>query len=190
MRQAFTFAAVLAVLAAAGQNARAQDSIKIGYVDMQRAINETSEGQSAKKKLKSMFDTKQTELDEKQKELKKMKDDLDKQRTILKADTVAAREKDLQDKFVQLQGTYMRLQKELSEREAEMMKGIVGKMQGVISQIAQQEGFTVVFEKSESSILWAKPSLDLTNEVIRRYNAGVGTGGGGSTKPPPTGKSK
>ena len=174
MRQAFTLAAVLTVLAGAGRIARAQDTLKIGYVDMQRAINETSEGQSAKKKLQSMFSTKQKELDEKQTELKKLKEDLDKQRTILKPETVATREKDLQDKFVQLQGTYMRLQKELSEKEGEMMKGIVVKMQGVISGIAQQEGFTVVFEKSESSILWAKPSLDLTNEVIRRYNAGEG----------------
>src|SRR5262249_50114917 len=113
--------------------------------------------------------------------LKKMKEDLDKQRTILKGDVIAQREKDLQEKFVQLQGTYVRLQKDLSEKEAEMMKGIMGKMQGVIAQIAAQESFTIVFEKTESSILWAKPSLDLTNEVIRRYNAGAAKG---ATPPP------
>jgi outer membrane protein len=151
------------------------DDLKLGYVDIQRAINETAEGQAAKKKLKGMFDARQKELDEKQQDLKKMKEELDKQRTLLKQDVIAAREKDLQDKFVQLQGTYVRLQKELSEREGEMMKGIVGKMQGVIGQIAQQENFTVVLEKTESSILWAKPSLDLTNEVIRRYNSSAGS---------------
>ncbi len=189
MRQVLTITAVLALLGSAGR-ARAQDPVKIGYVDIQRAINETSEGQSAKKRLKSLFDNRQKELDEKQTELKKMKEDLDKQRTILKQDVIAQREKDLQEKFVQLQATYVRLQKELSEKEAEMMKGIVAKMQGVISQIALQEAFTIVLEKSESSILWAKPSLDLTNEVIRRYNAGAGSSPakGGSSPPPPKGK--
>ncbi|MEZ4468705.1 MAG: hypothetical protein R3F60_20250 [bacterium] len=32
----------------------------------------------------------------------------------------------------------------------------------------------MVFEKTESSILWAPQSLDMTNELIRRYNAGEG----------------
>jgi outer membrane protein len=172
MRNILVLVAAFGAVGIATQ-ARAQD-LKIGYVDMQRAINETSEGQSAKKRLKSMFDVKQKELDEKQTELKKLKEDLDKQRTILKQDVLSQREKDLQEKFVQLQATYVRLQKELSEREGVMMKEIVGKMSGVIAQIAQQENFTLVLEKTESSILWAKPSLDITNEVIRRYNSGAG----------------
>ena len=171
------------LLVAAGAGSAAADDLKIGYVDIQRAINETSEGAAAKKKLKAMFENKQKELDEKQTDLKKLKEDLDKQRTILKQDVLAQREKDLQEKFVQLQATYVRLQKELSEKEGEMMKGIVAKMQGVIAQIAQQESFTIVLEKTESSILWARPSLDLTNEVIRRYNAGAG----GSATPPKPG---
>ena len=184
MRHLLMPCAALFALGLFSAPARAQD-LKIGYVDMQRAINETSEGQGAKKKLKSMFDTKQKELDEQQTELKKLKEDLDKQRTLLKQDVVQQREKDLQEKFVKLQATYVRLQKELSEREAAMMKDIIAKMQGVISQIAQQENFTLVLEKTESSILWAKPSLDLTNEVIRRYNSGAGKQPpGGGTKQP------
>jgi outer membrane protein len=174
----------LALLTGSASFARADD-LKLGYCDIQRAINETSEGQAARKKLKGFFDGKQKELDEKQNELKKLKEDLDKQRTILKPDVVKQREQDLQEKFVQLQSTYVRLQKELTEREGEMMKGIIAKMQGVIGQIAQQEGFTIVFEKSESSILWAKPSLDLTNEVIRRYNAGAGAAKPAGVTPTP-----
>src|SRR5207237_683688 len=92
MRKALPLAAALMLLAGIGSRARAQEAVKIGYVDVQRAINETIEGQSAKKKLKGIFDQKQKELDEKQNELKKMKEDLDKQRTILKADTISARE--------------------------------------------------------------------------------------------------
>src|SRR5688500_4078084 len=113
-----------------GQTSWAED-LKIGYVDVQRAIKETAEGQNAQKKLKSIFESKQKELDEKQNELKKKKEDFDKQRTILKADVLAQREKELQEQFMQLQATYMRLQKELSEKEAELMKSILGKMQGV-----------------------------------------------------------
>lgn len=175
-----TVVGVCALAGLLGGIARAEE-LKVGYVDVQRALTETSEGQSAKKKLKSMFESKQKELDERQEELKKLKTDLDKQRTLLKPDVVSQRERDLQQKFMQLQEVYVRLQKELSEKEASMMKPILEKMNGVIGKLAQAESFSLILEKGQSSILWARPHLDLTNEVIRRYNSGGG--GGGSEKP-------
>src|SRR5438309_353132 len=140
------FCMVMAGVLAAGGflGTGAADELKVGYVDVQRAIMETNEGLTAKKKLKSMFENKQKELDAKQEELKKLKADLEKQRTLLKQDVVSQREKDLQQKFVQLQDTYVRLQKELSEREATMMKPILDKMNGVIGQIAQRDNFSLI----------------------------------------------
>src|SRR5262249_39090544 len=110
----------------------------------------------------------------------KAMDELERQRTLLKADVVHQREADLQGKIKQLQETYLRLQKELSEKEATMMKPILERVNGVIGQIAQQESFTIVFEKTQSSILWANPHLDPPKEVIGRYNSG----GGGAAKAP------
>ena len=168
---AVAMAGVFASALLGGKTATAEE-LKVGYVDVQRALMETSEGQSAKKKLKTMFEAKQKELDERQEELKKLKTDLDKQRSLLKPDVVSQRERDLQQKFLQLQETYVRLQKELSEKEATMMKPILEKMNGVIGKLAQTDNFSIILEKSQSSILWARPHLDLTNEVIRQYNAG------------------
>jgi hypothetical protein len=36
------------------------------------------------------------------------------------------------------------------------------------------EKWTLILERSESSVLFAEASLDLTNELIRRFNAGEG----------------
>lgn len=149
---------------------------KIAYVDLQRALEETEEGKRAKAKLKKDFDTKQSELDARQNELKKMKEDIDKQRNILKPDAIALKEQDLQQKLVKLQETYMRLQKDLQEKEAQATQGIFKRMQGVIAQIAQAEGVTYVLEKN-SGILYAPPALDLTNELIRKFNASGSSGG-------------
>ena len=32
--------------------------------------------------------------------------------------------------------------------------------------------YTMIFEKTDSRIIWAQSSTDLTNEVIRRFNSG------------------
>jgi len=34
--------------------------------------------------------------------------------------------------------------------------------------------YSMIFEKTDSRLIWAQASMDLTNEVIRRYNAGKG----------------
>ena len=84
---------------------------------------------------------------------------------------------ELQQKLVGLQETYMRLQKDLQEKEATETQKIFKRMQAVIAEIAKAEGVTYVFEKN-SGILYAPPALDLTNELIRKFNA----------IPPPGGK--
>lgn len=156
------------------------EEYKIGVVDLQKAIGETNEGQSAKKKLKAIFTQKQKELDDKQSDLKKLKDDFEKQKSILKPEAAQARARELEQKFVDLQQTYLRLQKDLSEKEQQMTQPIFGRMRNVIAQIAERDGFTMILERSDG-VLFARPSLDLTNEVIRRYNAGEG---GGAAAPP------
>ena len=66
------------------------EDMKLGYVDMQRALNETEDGRKAKEKLKKDFDQKQKELDEQQNQLKKeIEDELRRkpgQRIFVKAD--------------------------------------------------------------------------------------------------------
>ena len=148
--------------------------VKIGYVDMERALNETEDGKQAKGKLQGMFKEKQSELDRRQEEFKKAKDEYDKQKVMLKPDVQQKREKDLQDRFVELQAVFMKLQKELAQAEAEATKDIFARLQRIIAKVGERDGFTIVLEKSESHILWARPSLDLTNEIIRGYNSGAG----------------
>jgi outer membrane protein len=171
MNRMLTAALALTAISALPQVARAEQ--KIAYVDLQRALEETDEGKKAKAKLKADFEKKQKELDARQEELKKMKADLDKQQAILKPEALQAKQQELQQKLVGLQETYMRLQKDLQEKEAQETGKIFKKMQGVIATIAEKENVTFVLEKN-SGILYAPPSLDLTNELIRKFNAGAG----------------
>lgn len=177
---ALAFAAVSSPMLKLERAAHAEQ--KIAYVDLQRALEETEEGKKAKAKLKADFEKKQKELDARQDELKKMKADLDKSAPMMKQEQLQAKTQELQQKLVALQETYMRLQKDLQEKEGAETGRIFKRMQVVIAQIAQAEGVTYVLERN-SGLLYAPPSLDLTNELIRKYNAsGSSEGGGGKAK--------
>ncbi len=173
---ALALAAALAPLPAAAE-------LKIGYVDLQRALNEVEEGRSAKAVLKKDFDEKQKALDRDQDALKKMKADLDKQAAVMSDDAKRDRQAELDRKFVEVQGKFVSFQRDLSEREREMTRGIFDKMGGIIREIAEAEGFTMVFEKNDAGLLYAPGSLDLTNELVRKYNGRYKPGAAEAKKP-------
>jgi outer membrane protein len=153
------------------------EDLKLGYVDLQRALNETEDGRKAKASLKKVFDAKQKELDEQQEDFKKAKEDLDKKRTLMNADTVRNKEQELAAKFEKVQQSYLRHQKDLQEKEGEVTQKIFERMQRIILKIAQAENFSMVLDKTQAGIIFAKQHLDLTNDVIRRYNSGEGNEG-------------
>jgi outer membrane protein len=151
--------------------------VKLGFVDLQRALNEVEEGKSAKAKLKRDYDIKQQKLDEEQEKIKKMKSEYDKMWPLMADADRRTREAELQAKFIELQKLFAELQKDLSTREGEATKKIFEKMGGIIAEIAEAEDFTFVMEKTDSGLLWAPPSLDLTNDLVRRYNDRYGADG-------------
>jgi outer membrane protein len=156
--------------------------LKIGYVDLQKALNDVDEGKTAKAQLKKDFDLKQKKLDEAQEEFKRLKADFDKQAVVMSEDVRRDKQGVLDRKFGEVQGLFVQLQKELSEREREMTRGIFDKMGGIIREIAEAEGFTMVFEKTDAGLLFAPPSFDITDQLVRRYNTRYRPGAGDAKK--------
>ena len=161
---------LLATLALLAPPAPRTGDLKIGYVDLRRAVSEVEDGKAAKAQLKKDFDVKQKALDEMQSELKKMKDDLDKQAVVMSEEAKREKQGDLDRKFMEMQNRAMQMQSELSGREQELMRKIFDKMSQVVREIAEAEGFTYVFEKTDAGLLHAPPANDLTNELVRKYN--------------------
>jgi outer membrane protein len=149
--------------------AAARAEQKIGYVDLQRALNEVDEGKAAKALLKKDFDEKQKQLDLKKTEFEKLQADFEKQAVVMSEQARKDKGQDLDRRARELQALFMNLQKDLSDRERDTTRGIFDKMAGVVREIAEADGFTYVLEKG-AGIVYAPPALELTNELIRKYN--------------------
>ena len=174
-----SFLVAVALLAAPAVFAQAAP--KIGVVDLQRALNEVEEGAKAKAALKKEFDEKQKALDARQNELKAMKDELDARGNLMKPEAKQERVAELQKKLLEVQQLYFQMQQELTKKEADATSDIFKKMGTIMTTMGQQEGYDLIVEKS--AVLYSKNHLDLTNELIRRYNDAYGKkSGGGSAK--------
>ena len=162
--------AAVALALAVPQAARAAE-VKIGYVNLQQAVTEVEEGKAARDVLTKEFDQKQKMLDDKQNELKRMKDDLDKQMVVMSDEAKREKAVEFERKVNEMQQVYVQMQKDLQEREREMMKVIFDKMEGVIKDIATAEGYAYVFEQQNAGLMVAPPQSNMTQELVRRYNA-------------------
>ena len=163
--------AVAATIAALVHAVPARAEQKIGLVDLQRALNEVDEGKAAKARLKTEFDQKQKVLDDKQAEFQKLRTDFEKQASVLAETARREREEDLNRRMMDLQSTFAQLQRELSDREREVTRGIFDRMAAIVRELAEKEGFSIVLERNDAGVVFAPPSIDLTNELVRTYNA-------------------
>lgn len=158
------FGALLATAPAFAQ------TTKIGYVDLQRALLQVEEGKRVKADLEKEFKAKQKQLDKKQDDLKKLKDQLEGQAMMLSEDAKRQKAMEFQKQMMDLQQLYVQLQGELSKKEAEATKKIFTRMSTIVAAIGKERGYTLILEKTESSVLFAADGMELTDELIRRYN--------------------
>jgi outer membrane protein len=169
MRASFAFASVLSAALAFPVLARAAE-IMVGYVVLQRCLSEIEDGKRAKAKLKRIFDKKQKQLNEKQNALKRFEDDLRKESVILKDEAKRKKAEEYMSRRQELMQLYMALQKDLAKQEADITKPILAKLSKLLGDIGHEQDFTFILEKTDSGLVFAKPALDLSNELIRRYN--------------------
>ena len=143
---------------------------KIGYIDMQRAINTSEVGKEAKEQLATRLKKAQDEINTKQDDLKRLKDELEKQGMLLSETARASKEKDYQQRLKEFQRYTKDAQDELQAKDEEFTRKILESMEKIIQEYGRKSGYTFIFVKNES-MLFVDEKADLTDEVLKLFNA-------------------
>jgi outer membrane protein len=146
------------------------DEIKIAFVDVRRALNETVEGKKAMQKLQAEKDKMQKQIDVKEKALLSMKETLEKQQNILSKEALQKKAEEYYTALQELQKMYYELQQDLGQKEAKATQGILVKMQDILKEMGQAGGYTMIYDSSGGAVVWAPSYLDLTDKLITEYN--------------------
>ncbi len=162
---------VSAALAAASTSLRAEE-IKIGVVDMQRAIQSVEAGKKAKGQLEKEFNARKKELQAEESSIKKMGEEFRKQSLVLTDDARAKKQAELQERIMKFQELTARSQQEIAQKEQELTQPIVSGIRKVISDLAKQKGYSIILEKNENTVLFSLDKDDLTADVITAFNKG------------------
>ena len=136
-------------------------ALKVGGVD---------ELLAAKARLQGEVDKKKKDFEAEQGKLRDDKAVLDKQGAMMSEEVRTQKFTEWQKRLYEVMQKAQKVQVDLQDKERTELKKIFEKMDPIIAAIAQREGLTMVFEKTDSGLVYAPPSLDLTNELVRTYN--------------------
>ena len=136
---------------------------KIGIIDITNTLSTTPAGKRAKEAFEKTRKTKQAVLDKQQEELQNENDDLEKQKLVLKPEVFEDKRTALEKKRVELQQTYMKLEREIVQDRAKLIQDLLKQAETKIAALAKVEGVSLILD--QSAILWADPSVDLTQKL-------------------------
>lgn len=154
---------------------------KIGVVNLQYALNNVTEGKSAKSALEAEGNQKKQQLTVLENELKKMQEDIQKQRPVLSESALKEKSDQFKIKYEELQKKAMSFEQELKRKEADNVERILGGLRTLVIQTAQRDGYAYVMENSQGAVVYFDKSVtDITNQIIAAYNQ----------NPPPAAKKK
>ena len=143
---------------------------KLAFVDLQKALNLCKAGQDAKEEFAKQVEKAEEKLSTKQEELKRLKEILEKQSAMLNEDTFKKKEKDYQAKLRDFKRLYQESQDELKVQDNEAVKEILENLVQVVQEYGKEKGFTFIFEKSESALLFADEAMEVTEEILKIYD--------------------
>lgn len=163
--------AAAAALPAAGQ---APAVPKIGVIDVQKLVVESAAGKEAQGRVNKIITAKQGESEKLQKELQGLQQKLTDQGPSMTDEKRDQLNKDYQEKGI----AYKRFQDDANRQVQEAQQKELGELEKrvlpVINQVGKEKGYTLIFNKfAPGMLVYADDAVDITDEVLRRFNTQV-----------------
>jgi len=168
-----SFAVLVAALASilAGVPLAAQEVVgaKMGVFNADRIMAESQPGQQALALFNQLRDQRVSELRVQQDQINILQQQAI---SVTPGSPEAVRlNREVENSMLRLQRLQEDVEQELGMRQQELTTGIMNMIAQAIEVIGEEEGYTLIFNEIQSGLVFVGPTLDITEELIRRVNA-------------------
>jgi outer membrane protein len=147
----------------------ARAEVKLAFVDIQRALNDCRAGKAAKERFRGRVQQLQSELQGEQDDVERLKKELEQKGPLMQPDQRQNLEDEYTKKLRHFQDDYKNSRDELQQKDNEVTGAIVRDLATVVRRVSEKEGYDFIIEKG--TLLWGRPSLDITDQIIHAYDA-------------------
>jgi Skp family chaperone for outer membrane proteins len=155
--------------------------VKFAFIDIQRIVAASAEGKASSAKVQALSQKKAKELEERQKALQGLQAKLAQGGNVLSDEARGQLEKDISKAQVDIQRAQQDAQAELQDLQNSLQEEFQKKLFPIIQQVAKEKELLILFSRADAGIVWADVALDITDEVIAKFDA---TSKPAATKPP------
>jgi len=144
--------------------------LKVGVVDMQKALDKCDAGKAASKKIEQEYKEMQEKIQKKREDLQNMQTELNSQSGVLSEQAKQNKMAEYQDKLKDLKRMIEDSNAELQRQERSYVNRIAKELTQVVSELGKELKYDIIMEKQEAGIVHNSETVDITPIVIERYN--------------------
>ncbi|MFQ5882146.1 MAG: OmpH family outer membrane protein [Candidatus Methylomirabilales bacterium] len=153
----------------------AAQTVKIGFIDLQKILVESKRGKDVLSKLQTEKEAKQREIEAQEKEIRQVEAELEKQRSVLSESARREKESAIRKRVRELRRTVEDFNRDFRQRERDLQNQMFREIAAVVKTYGKEKGYLLITEKRAGGVMYGSEVADLTNEVIAAYNASVGS---------------
>ncbi len=178
-------AASLAAVASAQSAPGAAPTVRVAVIDVERLVRDSALGKEAFGRVKKVNDEKKAEADRLQKELRDLEQKLAAQGQSLTDDKREQLQKQYQEKAIDFKSFQEKATRDLDQAQKKELADLERRVFPIISQLGKERGFTLIFNKFQSGLVYADDASDITEDVLKRFNTQVAVPAAAAKNPAP-----
>jgi outer membrane protein len=146
------------------------ETLKIGIVDFRKVFDNSKAGEAVKQELDAAGQKVQGELQKRKEEIDESRKNLERESMIMSQDARADREREIRIKINDFKAMQKQYMEDLQERQQQLIRQIEKEVFELAEQMGKEMGFSLILEKRASAALYFDPSLDITDQLIERFD--------------------
>ena len=150
-----------------------QMPVKVAVIDVDRVIMESSAGKEVFKRLQKLQQDKFAEAKQFEQSLAELEKKLSEQRFVLSEDKLTQLRKQYEDKRIDYDRFKDDSQRDMDESRKSELQNLEKKIMPIIDQMGREGNYALIFNKYNSGLVFAADSVDITDEVLLRFNTQV-----------------
>jgi outer membrane protein len=145
-------------------------AIKVGVVDLEKALQGVKKGREAKARLEKKFKEKKDKFEKQKKDFETAQEEFKKKSVVLSEKAKGEQVMALQQKYAELQQSNQAAQVEMQQEELKETQPILKGLAEMMGDIGKEAGVEMVFE-SKAGLLFAADKIDLTDKLVSKYDS-------------------
>jgi outer membrane protein len=164
---------VLAVGLGAATPAAAQGALKIAVIDVNRIMTDSQRGKSVLAGIEKLQSERSAQLKTLNDELTEMQKRFQEGRLSLAEDKLAELQGAIEEKDRAFKRAREDAERDIQKRRTDEIEKIESAVFPIINGLGKEGAYTMIFNKFQSGLVYADDAVDITDEVIKRLDAGA-----------------